>query len=195
MYYAAMKTDTQSKQRLVHQDWIDAAIELLVDKGISEVSVDRLAKKLCVSRGSFYHHFPERCDLFRSMLQFWAQRWTNAIIDQVGALDLAPSTTLLALMKTIRNNRAAEYDTPIRTWAQHDPLAREVVRQVDKARLGFIQSQFEELGYAGLDAENRARHYLHYEITASAMYAGLSAEREEQLLLERHRFLTAAHVE
>lgn len=190
-----MQSNAQPKQRLRPQDWIDAAIELLTEAGIGAVSVDRLATNLGVTRGSFYYHFSNRDHLLQGVLEHWAQRWTYAIIDQVNALGLDPSTTLLALMKTIRSNRAADYDAPIRAWALHDPLARKAVKQVDKARLGLIQSQFKALGFTGLDAENRARLYLHYEMTAPAMFAGPSPERDKQLLIERHRFLTAARVE
>ncbi len=59
----------------------------------------------------------------------------------------------------------------------------------------LVQSQFEALGFTGLDAENRARLFLNYEITAPAMFAKPSSERDEQLLVERHRFLTTAHVD
>lgn len=182
-----------SSRRLTRQDWVDAAIELLTEAGIGAVSVDRLATNMGVTRGSFYHHFTNREDLVQTVLDYWAQRWTYDVRDQIAVLELDPATTLLALMKAIRNNGAANYDAPFRAWALHDPLARAVVEQVDEARLYIIQSQFEALGFAGLDAENRARLFLHYEMAAPAMFAGPSPEQEEELLLERHRLLTGTH--
>ena len=187
-----MSKNRRPKPRLTRQDWIDAAIQLLVEAGIGAVSVDRLAADLGITRGSFYHHFSDREDLLRSMLDHWAERWTYAVREQIAALGLDPSTTLLVLMKMIRSERASDYDAPFRAWALHDPLARETVRKVDEVRMAFIQSQFEALGFTGPDAENRARLYLYYEMAAPAMFAGPSPEREEQLLVERHRFLTAA---
>lgn len=195
VYVSGVKSDKQPRQRLTRQGWIDAAIELLTEAGIGAVSVDRLATSLGVTRGSFYHHFSDRSDLLRALLEHWATQWTYGVREQISALGLDPSTTLLALMRAIRNNRAADYDAPIRAWALHDPLAREVVGHVDQARLEFIRSQFEALGFEGLDAENRARLYLHYEMAAPAMFAGPSPEVDEQLLVERHRFLTASHVD
>lgn len=179
-----------SGRRLTRQDWVDSAIELLAEAGIGAISVEQLAMRLGITRGSFYHHFADREDLLRSMLDYWAQRWTYDVRDQVAALGLDPGTTLLALMKSIRNNRAASYDAPFRAWALHDPLAREVVEQVDKARLQVIRAQFEMLGFTGLDAENRARLFLYYEMAAPAMFAKPSDEQGEKLLAERHRFLT-----
>jgi AcrR family transcriptional regulator len=190
-----MRSTAKRKPRLSRQDWIDAAIQLLVEAGIGAVSVDRLAASLGITRGSFYHHFADREDLLRAMLDFWAERWSYAVRKQIEALGLDPGTTLFALMKAIRNNRAADYDAPIRAWALHDPVARAVVEQVDQARLDFVRSQFEALGFSGLDAENRARLYLHYEMAAPAMFAGPSAEQDEELLKARHRFLTTARLE
>ncbi|MEA3413541.1 MAG: TetR/AcrR family transcriptional regulator [Pseudomonadota bacterium] len=190
-----MSNANKPKQRLTRQDWIDAAIELLTEAGICAVSIDRLATQLGVTRGSFYHHFADRGDLLQAVLAHWAQQWTYAIRKQIGALGLDPSTTLFALMNAIRNNQATDYDAPFRAWALHDPLAREVVRQVDEARLGYIRSQFEALGFSGEDLENRTRLYLYYEVTAPAMFASPSPEQQERLLLERHRFLTTARVD
>jgi len=183
------------RARLTRQDWIDAAIKLLAEEGIGAVSIEGLATRLGITRGSFYHHFSARADLLQAMLAYWAQRWTYDVREQIAALGLDPSTTLLALMKAIRSNRAADYDAPFRAWALHDPLAREVVEQVDRARLAVILQQFEALGFKGLDAENRARLFLHFEMAAPAMFAGPSPERDEELLKERHRFLTTGHVD
>mgnify|MGYP001821225473 FL=1 len=192
MYAKHMTYDGQAKPRLTRQDWIDAAMELLSLAGIGAVTVDRLASNLNITRGSFYHHFSDREDLLRALLDHWAHQWTYAVREQVQSLGIDPSNTLLALMNMIRKNRAADYDAPIRAWALHDPLAREVVSKVDGARLAFINAQFEALGFSGLDAENRARLFLYYEMAAPAMFAGPSPEQDEQLLMERHRFLTSA---
>ena len=189
-----MRKNSHPKPRLTRQDWIDAAIQQLVEAGIGAVSVELLASRLGVTRGSFYHHFADREDLLRAMLDHWADRWSFSIRAQIESLGLDPSTSLFALMKAISNNRAADYDAPIRAWPLHAPLARAVVQQVDEARLGFIQSQFEALGFSELVAENRARLSLPYEMATPALFATPDAERDEELLEERHRFLTTARM-
>jgi len=134
-----MSKKTRPKPRLTRQDWIDAAIELLTQAGIGAVSVEQLGTRLGVTRGSIYDHFSDREDLLRAMLDYWAQRWTYEVRDQIAALGLDASTTLFALMKAIRSNRAADYDAPFRAWALHDPLAQAVVERVDQVRLDQIQ--------------------------------------------------------
>jgi len=190
----ALAARAKPKPRLTRQNWIDAGIELLAEAGIGAVSIEQLAARLDVTRGSFYHHFSDRDDLLRGMLDYWAQRWTYDVRDQVAALHLDPATSLLALMRAIRSNHAADYDAPFRAWALHDPLAQGVVETVDRARLDAIQSQFVALGFRGRDAENRARLFLYYEAAAPAMRNKPSPKQDEQLLLARHRFLTTARV-
>ncbi len=185
-----MSIVTQLKPRLNRQDWIDAALDLLIAAGIDAVRIDRLANTLGVTRGSFYHHFSGRSDLLHDLLDYWAQRWTYDVRDQIANLGLDASTSLLALMRAIRSNKAANFDAPFRAWALHDPMAREVVSKVDQARLDFIQSQFEAIGFQGLEAENRARLFLYYEAAAPAMFFDQTKEKDEALLVARHLFLT-----
>ncbi len=188
-----MQKNTKSRQRLTRQDWIDAALEQLSEAGIGSVSVDQLATRLGITRGSFYHHFSDRQELMDALLLFWEEEWTIKVRDQIRVYGLDPSATLMALMRTIRANRAADYDAPVRAWALHDMAAREVIQRVDKMRLDFIREQFEKLGFSELDAENRARLFLHYEVAAPAIFLTSPPELYEALLEERHRFLTTAH--
>jgi AcrR family transcriptional regulator len=178
------------KQRLNRQDWIDAALDLLIEGGIGAVSVDQLASRLNITRGSFYHHFADRNELLRVLLDHWAEHWTYEVIDRLAKLGLDPATTLLALMRAIRNDKLADLDAPFRAWALHDPMARDVARQVDEARLEFIRSNFAALGFKELDAETRARLFQHYEMVAPAMFAKPTPELDEKLLHERYRLLT-----
>lgn len=180
-----------SKPRLGRRDWLQAALMMLAEEGIGAVSIERLARRLGVTRGSFYHHFSNREDLLRQILSYWAEHWTDEIRDDVRALGLDPRNTLLALMRMIRHRKASDYDVVIRAWAVNDPLAREVVEQVDEIRLGVIRQLFLDMGFEGDDAENRARLFLYYEMAEPAIWAQQSEETLEALIEERHRFLTA----
>jgi AcrR family transcriptional regulator len=177
-----MTQSTKRKTRSTRQEWIIAAFEILIESGIASVTVDRIAERIGVSRGSFYHFFSDRDELLQAILEYWAENWTTSVREQVAALGLDPKTTLFALMKFIRANKAADYDAPVRAWALHDAHAREVVRKADEIRLGFIRSQFLAMGFSGLDAENRARLLLHYEMADPAIHYDSTPEDDEILL-------------
>ena len=44
-------------KRLGKTEWIDAGLKALARDGVDAVRVERLAERLCVTKGSFYWHF------------------------------------------------------------------------------------------------------------------------------------------
>ena len=165
-----MNTQTKPKLRLSRSHWLEVALELLQDEGINAVTVDALATKLSITRGSFYHHFKDREDLSKEMLDYWKQKWTIEIRDDVAALGIDGVQSLVALGNLIRHRKAAGYDIAIRAWAIHDDFAQEVVKEADRIRLDFIRKQFEKIGFKGLDLENRSRLFLYYAMSEPAFF-------------------------
>jgi AcrR family transcriptional regulator len=188
---AAMLTAAGNRRCLSRNDWLEAGVAGLRSAGIAGVTIERLAATLGVTRGSFYHHFANREDLLREILAYWEQNWTISVREEVRASGLDPSNALLVLIRLIRHRRAADYDVAFRAWALHDPLARKAVRRVDELRLRFIRQLFKEIGFEKLEAENRARLLLYYEMCEPSVFAKQSAKLEDQLIGVRHAFLTA----
>jgi len=179
------------RPRYTRERWLETSIEVLARDGIGGVTIERLASMLGVTRGSFYHHFTDREDLLRTILDYWAQELTVRVCDEVRSLHLDPRTSLLALMRMIRSRKAASYDVAIRGWALRDPMAQRVVRETDEVRLEFARELFRGMGYDGLDVENRSRLFLYYEMTEPSACHGQSPELLSELLEKRHAFLTA----
>ena len=185
LYVNRMKAAEKTSTPLARIDWLNAAIQTLNDAGIAAVSIVQLANTLGVTRGSFYHHFTDRKDLLRAMLNHWEKKWTVNIREEVRSLELPPAEMLLALVQSIRNHKAADYDAPFRAWALHDPLARAILEEVDAFRLNYIRSLFEAAGFEGLDAENRARLLLYYEMSDPAFFVTRDPDTEDRLIEER----------
>ena len=177
-----MKLVSETKSPLTREDWLIVAIQTLFESGIGSISVVQLANTMGVTRGSFYHHFSDREDLLCAMLDHWEKKWTVEVREKVSALELSPVETLRALIRFIRERKAAAFDAPFRAWALHDPLARRTLERVDSFRLAFIKHQFEAAGFIGLDAENRARMLLYYEMSDPAFFATQNPETETQLI-------------
>lgn len=180
----------QSKKRLDRDSWFQAALAALMEEGIAGVRVERLARTLGVTRGSFYHHFSDRDDLLRDLLEHWIAVSTLAIRDEVKALGLDPENTIFALAQMIRHRGGSTFDVAFRAWALHDPMARDYVARADDIRLDYIRSVFEDMGFEGLDAENRARIFLYYEMSEPAVFAQQSEETERALVRKRIDLLT-----
>jgi AcrR family transcriptional regulator len=180
-----MSSVSKIKIPLTREDWLNAAIHTLFESGIGSISIVQLANTLEVTRGSFYHHFTDREDLLRAMLNHWEKKWTVDIREEIRSLELPPGEKLLALVQSIRNNKAADYDAPFRAWALHDPLARAALKAVDAFRLDYIRSLFEAAGFVGLDAENRARLLLYYEMSDPAFFVARDPDTEDRLIEKR----------
>ena len=185
-----MKNSSNNRTYLDRASWLDAAIEILGRSGIAAVSIVQLANNLGVTRGSFYHHFNNRDDLLQSMLDYWEKTWTIEVLEEIRALELSAEEKLQALVHSVRQQSAAIHDAPFRAWALYDPLARPSLERVDKIRLDYIRSLFAEAGFNGIDAENRARLLLHFEMSDSAFFAPRDDETEKRLVDERLKLLT-----
>ena len=59
------------RARLSSTDWEAGALDLLAEQGVSAVAVEPLARRLGVTKGSFYWHFPSREALLKAALERW----------------------------------------------------------------------------------------------------------------------------
>ncbi|CAG0952441.1 partial Tetracycline repressor protein class A from transposon 1721, partial [Rhodocyclaceae bacterium] len=60
-----------NRQQLDRAAWTRAALDILAEKGLDGIRVEVLAKRLKVTKGSFYWHFKDRRDLLDAVLETW----------------------------------------------------------------------------------------------------------------------------
>jgi AcrR family transcriptional regulator len=142
--------------RLSRADWVKEAYDLFETKGVSAVSVDPLAKKLGVTRGSFYWHFEDRADLLRAILDRWHDLNTEDTIEQNELQGGNPEARLLRLFETCATDSGA-LEMGIRAWASENVTARETLRTVDARRTDYIAALLVQIGIERSVAEMRAR--------------------------------------
>src|SRR5262245_64881043 len=75
-------------KRLAAKDWIDFALKTLAREGFHALKADVLARKLGVSRGSFYWHFTDIDDLHARVIEHWRQIATEAVIADLEQYEL-----------------------------------------------------------------------------------------------------------
>jgi AcrR family transcriptional regulator len=164
--------------KLGRQDWIDAAIGTLVDKGIEAVKVDAIAKSLQITRGSFYWHFKNLDDLLNAIVQEWQAINTEDVMDRVEAEGGKPSQRLWHLFKI-----AAEDDDRLekamRIWAIHDVRAAAAIERVDRQRLAYLQHLFLQIGFSETDAQVRAQ--VAYSVRLGWFIMALPSTRSKRL--------------
>ncbi|MEM6578563.1 MAG: TetR/AcrR family transcriptional regulator [Pseudomonadota bacterium] len=148
------------RTRVSKQDWLKAALDLLVTGGIEAVRVERLAANLDVAKSGFYYHFAERGDLHEALLDYWLTLDSEPIQLITGMKEATPVDRLRAVGDIVDRLNLSKVDAAIRQWAKQDAKVRRVWTAQSKKRLGFLRDQFGLLGFTGDENEMRARAFL-----------------------------------
>jgi AcrR family transcriptional regulator len=157
---ASRKSPAPAPGRLSRSDWINAAIEVMVDSSVEQVRVERLAVSLEVSKGSFYWHFRTRDELLKAVLEQWADQATFGIQERLDQeASRADQRLLLYLQLPFRSAaavRAADLEVAILGWARRSPPAMRAVARVDRERVTHITQIFLDMGFGEDEALLRA---------------------------------------
>lgn len=172
-----------SPARLGDAAWTKAALELLAEQGIDGVRVELLAKRLGVTKGSFYWHFKDRDALHEAMLDLWRRRATVAIIDRLEARNEPPDARLAALIRLAfapKADQGAQVELSIRLWSRRDPRPRAALAEVDALRLRYTAGLFREMGLSREAADARAVVAYAFQRVAASLI-----DRDDDATLER----------
>jgi AcrR family transcriptional regulator len=164
---------------------------MLSSEGISAVRVERLARSLDVTKGSFYWHFRNHGELLSRLRQYWADVRTIKVDLSESRTATEAEAMLLWVLRRIILEDAKRYDPAMRAWALFDPATAVTVRHVDEARLGYVKELFLQIGFDQKEAELRSRMSYYYVIGENA--AGIDRTPEDRLafLDVWHRWLTS----
>lgn len=150
--------------KLGRQDWINAGLMVLAEGGVEAIRIEPLAKRMNMTKGSFYWHFKNRNDLLDAILAEWVELDTNGIIEQVDQIDADPKTTLLYLLELAYADNDfmpgladGRIENAIRAWAKIDQKVAELIAQVDQKRLSYTKALFLKIGFSEAEALVRAR--------------------------------------
>ncbi len=143
--------------------WIKSATAMLADSGPEGVRVELLAKRLAVTKGSFYWHFKDRQDLLTEVLQFWKEGRIRDIIKQTQASPGREREQILHVLDVYaanRNRKGIPIELAVRDWARRDLQVAGVVAEVDATRFNQTRRLFLACGLD--EAESAARSTLVY---------------------------------
>ena len=139
---------------LSREDWLQAAVRLLIQEGIDQVKVQRLGKALKTSRGSFYWHFRDRADLLDAVLRHGEESNTGKLVAALGAADRPLEERILSLFQLWVEFHPfyPRFDNAIRSWAAKSAKVRKVQRAADERRRQAIEQIFIDAGYPPAEA-------------------------------------------
>jgi AcrR family transcriptional regulator len=143
-----------AKRRLTRDDWTRVALAALADGGLAAVNVDRLAKRLGTTRGSFYWHFGNRAELVEAALGQWERENTTELIPEAQAIT-DPVERLRHLFRAVYERPVDAIELALASEAA-DPLVAPAFARVTRTRIAFLRGIFTELGLDDDEAGDRA---------------------------------------
>lgn len=153
----------ENRGRLSSVDWEQAALEAIAEQGIGAAAVEPLARRLGVTKGSFYWHFPTREALLKAALERWER------VDEEEFLGVDPIKDPRERLRAVFRRTSREmqshvvYSALLR--ALDHPVVQPVMSRVSQKRIDFLTVAYRQLGLDRSTASYRAR-------LAYAAYAG-----------------------
>lgn len=135
----------KKRDRLGRDDWAEAALRALSTGGLKALSVEGLARRLGVTKGSFYWHFKGKDELLEAALQRWERRGT---VERFGQLDLMeePADRLRRLFAaTLEDEATLALDFAVQVAAD-DPRIAPWAKRVNRRWVAWLTGVYWELG-------------------------------------------------
>ena len=147
-----------TKGRLSREDWVGFARKTLVASGVDDVKVDVLARRIRVTRGSFYWHFKSRQELLDALLEDWREN-NNREIERIKVRAAEDGGELVELFRVWLGEDPSypSFDLAIRGWARKAKKVAAAVREVDEEWIALFQDYFERSGVKPPESFVRAR--------------------------------------
>jgi AcrR family transcriptional regulator len=143
-----------SAARLDRRDWVRAATDILSLKGVDSVRVEVLARRLNISKGSFYWHFKDRQDLLEAIVDEWETRQSDWNTEGEGLAN--PVERWARLFELFSRPDYARLEVAISSWARQDEKLAQRVAGADRKRVAYLSRVFREIGFTANQASEWA---------------------------------------
>lgn len=183
-------SETDSGSRGSPELWLQAAREALLDGGVEAVKIQVLAKRVNISRASFYWFFKDRDELLEALLALWRDKNTGNIVKRAHAYAETLAEGILNVCDCWFDQELfdARFEFAVRSWALQSPQILAEVQEADRKRLAALTEMFERFGVNGVAAAVRARAIYLVQI------GYISMQTREALDLRMSRMSEYVHV-
>lgn len=163
--------------------WLEAAYEALLEGGVDAVKILPLAKRLKLSRTSFYWFFKDREELLSALIARWRDKNTGNLVRRTEAYAESIAEATLNVFDCWLDTSLfdAKFEFAIRSWALQSEDILSEVQSADTARLEALGRMFERFGDPPVAADVRARTLYLVQIG----YISMQSEEDLDLRLKR----------
>ena len=163
----------RSRARLSAADWEQQALQMIAEQGVHALAVEPLARRMGITKGSFYWHFSNREALLDQALAGWEKHDARNLNTSLGAIE-DPRERLISIFRRVGRERLTHDVFSALCMATDHPQVEPVLERVANRRMKHIARAFEELGLPSVEAEHRAR------LTYSVYLGFLQLQRQHQ---------------
>jgi AcrR family transcriptional regulator len=148
----------KTTESLTRDDWISGAWDMLGVNGLDGVRVEPLARRLGVTKGSFYWHFKDRQQLVEALLDRWFLIWDDQMSPRMEqAAD--PADRVWALFESVVGRVTRGQTVSLRMLSHNDADVARRIEERDAQRLGFLMEQLVAIGFSSDEARVRGQVY------------------------------------
>jgi AcrR family transcriptional regulator len=135
----------QQRSEETRKKIIDAASDLFSARGYARTSVDMICRTAGISKGAFYHHYPEKHALFMELLQSWLDE-IKVRLDQTftKSSDLPQSLTEISVIFDELID-ASRLKIPLMLDFWRDSLTNPLLWHRDASPFSQYQSYFQQI--------------------------------------------------
>ena len=151
-----MTAQKPEKSRLSAETWAISALDVIAEQGLAAVAVEPMARRLGVTKGSFYWHFPSREALLVAALERWERTEQEQVFGKMEAVS-DPRARLRALFQLVAHEIRPHIIYSELLKALDHPVVKPVLERVSQRRLDYLTASFRQAGLNRIDAQNRAR--------------------------------------
>lgn len=142
--------------RLSAQDWVQAGFRVLAEDGVKALTIDRLCRRLGVTKGSFYWHFTDIKAYRQALVDTWAAVRDEDRGDFDTLASLPPRQRLSRMMTLLVGPRHWTLERAMREWARCEESVAAAVRASDLRVLEAVRQAFLDDGFDPEEAATRA---------------------------------------
>jgi AcrR family transcriptional regulator len=146
----------QERVTLSAADWERAALELIAEQGVQALAVEPLARRMGVTKGSFYWHFTSREALLERALQRWEEHDSRNLNKSLGEID-HPRDRLVSFFRRVGKEKLTHEVYSALCAAAGHPQVAPVLERVAERRMEHLSAAFRELGMQADRAGHQAR--------------------------------------
>ena len=146
----------KKRAKLSAGDWEREALVLIDSQAVHGLAVEPLARRMGITKGSFYWHFPTRDALLEQALAGWEEHDSRNLEAALGSFD-QPHERLSDFFRRVGKEQLTHEVYRQLCAAAGHPIVRPILQRVTDRRMAYLATAYRELGLQRQAAAAQAR--------------------------------------